>query len=132
VTVFVDTSALLSLMDRSDRDHERVVAALGDLGRAGETLLTSSYTLVEAGALTRRRLGTEAFRRLGQTASRACQVVWVDEELHARAWQLAASRGRRGPGLVDCVSFLVMREVGVDAALALDAHFRREGFRTLP
>lgn len=132
MTVYVDTSALLPLLDRSDRDHPAVVAAVRELGLAAAPLLTASYTLVEAGVLVRSRLGNEAFKRLGLTVDRALQVVWVDEELHGRAWKLAASRGRRGPSLVDCVSFLVMREAGIDAALALDEHFRAEGFRTLP
>jgi predicted nucleic acid-binding protein len=132
MSVLVDTSALLPLLDRSDRDHGAVRQALQDLAARSETLLTTSYTLVEAGALVKRRLGQEAFQRLGETVQSAMSVIWVDEELHGRAWKLAATHGKDGPSLVDCVSFLVMRESQVDTALTLDAHFRDEGFRVLP
>jgi len=60
------------------------------------------------------------------------RVVWVDEGLHAEAWTRAAKEGRDGPSLVDWVSFLVMRRIGVERALALDAHFTRHGFRAFP
>ncbi len=40
-------------------------------------------------------------------------------------------RGRRDLSLVDCVSFVVMRERGVTTALAYDADFEREGFTTI-
>lgn len=56
MTVFVDTSALLPLLDRADGDHAAVVAAVRELADRHETLVTSSYTLVEAGALVKRRL----------------------------------------------------------------------------
>ena len=132
MTVFVDTSALLPLLDQDDRDHEDVVAALRQLAVAREKLVTSSYTLVEAGALVKRRLGSEAFRRLGETMAAAIDVVWVDEELHRRAWAMAAQHGRDGPSLVDCASFLAMRDAHVTTALTLDQHFLAEGFEVLP
>ncbi len=34
-------------------------------------------------------------------------------------------------GLVDCVSFVVMREHGIEAALTTDRHFIQAGFRAL-
>ena len=34
--------------------------------------------------------------------------------------------------LADAVSFLVMAELGIDEALALDRHFRTAGFSTVP
>jgi len=130
--VYVDTSALLPLLDRSDRDHAAVKRAVEVLAREGAPLVTASYVLVEAGALSKRRLGAAAFRALGDVAARAMRVVWVDEGLHADAWTRAAKEGRDGPSLVDWVSFLVMRRIGVERALALDAHFTRHGFRAIP
>ncbi len=34
-------------------------------------------------------------------------------------------------GLVDCVSFVVMRETGITDALTNDKHFRQAGFNAL-
>jgi hypothetical protein len=130
--VFVDTSAFLPLVDRDDRDHGRIVAAVEALADEGAALVTSNYILVECGALIRRRMGVAAFRALGEAVDRAVDVLVVDEETHRRAWAAAAEGTARGPGLVDCSSFVLMREAGIGTALTLDRHFAREGFRILP
>jgi len=130
--VFVDTSAFLPLIDRDDRDHARVVAAIERLEADGADLATSNYVLVECGALVRRRLGLAAFRALGEAVDRAVDVLVVDEDTHRRAWILAAEGTTRGPSLVDHSSFLLMRDLGMTAALSLDRHFASQGFATLP
>jgi predicted nucleic acid-binding protein len=34
--------------------------------------------------------------------------------------------------LTDCLSFVMMRRLKIEAAVAADEHFRQEGFATLP
>ncbi len=87
---------------------------------------------MEAGALVRSRLGTSAFRRLGETIEHGAEVIWVDEELHRRAWKAASRGGKRAPSFVDWVSFLLMAELDITTALARDRHFVQQGFTTLP
>ncbi len=82
--------------------------------------------------LVRRGLGVAAFRALGEAVDSAMDVLWVDEELHHRAWKGASQVGRKGPSLVDFVGFLAMQALRVDTALCLDQHFRDQGFATLP
>lgn len=130
--VYLDTSALLALLDRDDQDHLPVAAAVARLLQDSVRLVTTSYTLVEAGALVRRRLGIAAFKALGDVIDRAAEIVWVDETLHRAAWRNSAAEGRKGASLVDWVGFLVMKGRAIDLALAIDEHFRREGFSTLP
>ena len=60
------------------------------------------------------------------------QTLWVDDEVHDAAVAALLMVGRRGPSLVDCSSFELMRRHGLDEALALDADFRRQGFCVLP
>ncbi len=131
-SIFVDTSALLPLLDRDDQDHDYLVNAVGTLSISQTALVTSSYVLVEAGSLVRSRLGVSAFRRLGEIMERGVEIVWVDEELHRRAWKEASAGGKRAPSLVDWVSFLLMAELDITTALARDRHFVQQGFRILP
>ncbi len=130
--VYADTSALLPIFDRRDGDWARIEPVLARLRDADAPLVTTSYVLVEAGALIQRRVGPEAFRAFGELADVAFEVIWVDEVLHRAAWAATEREGARGPSLVDHVGFLVMRDLGIDTALALDGHFRTQGFRTLP
>lgn len=130
--VCVDTSALLALINGSDAHHAAVVSEVTRLSAEGAAFFTTSYTLVETGALVKDRLGQAAFRSLGEVVERSLDVVWVDEALHRRAWAEAAAATKRGPSLVDCVGFSIMRQLGVGTALAIDAHFRKAGFEVVP
>lgn len=47
-------------------------------------------------------------------------------------WDLFQARGDKSYSFTDCTSFALMRRLGLEEAVALDADFRREGFRVLP
>lgn len=130
MSVFVDTSALYALLDRSDLNHDAAQAALPEL--AGEELVTHSYVLVESVALTHRRLGADAVRALTQTLVRGLTIVWIDEPSHAAGVAALLAALPTAVSLVDMVSFHVMREREIERAFAFDADFRNAGFVTLP
>jgi predicted nucleic acid-binding protein len=125
--VFVDSSALLAILDARDANHERATAMLKASLR-GDGLLTHNYVHVEAEQLVRRRLGAEAATRLLEELLPAIQTLWVDEGIHAQAAAALAGKGR-AVSLVDQVSFALMRSLNVNTALAFDADFDREGYR---
>lgn len=130
--VYVDTSALLALISASDEHHAAVTEAVRRLVEDGARFVTSSYALVETGALVKHRLGSAAFRTLGEVVERSVDIIWIDEALHQLAWADAARAPRRGPSLVDCAGFRVMRTLQIRTALAVDAHFRSAGFAIVP
>jgi predicted nucleic acid-binding protein len=59
------------------------------------------------------------------------QVVYPDPELQGEAWDLFGKWGSAGANAVDCVSFAVMRQLGIRRAFTFDGHFREAGFETL-
>lgn len=132
MTVLVDTSAFLAILDRSDGERDRALATLGDLSRSGVELVTHQYVVVETIALAQRRLGLGAVRRFVDDLLPVADVVWVDQSIHAEALEALLASGSRSVSLVDRVSFLVMRRRGIGTAFAFDDDFAREGFRTVP
>ena len=125
--VFVDTSALLAILDVQDPHHESAT----DMLRAAlqrDDVITHSYVHLEAEQLVRRRLGSAAAARLLQELFPAMRTIWVDEATHAEAVSALAGQGRAA-SLVDQVSFVLMRRMDVDTALAFDADFERAGYR---
>ncbi len=128
---FVDTSALFAFLDRGAAEHDDVVRVMSPLlaGRGG---VTHNYVVVEAEALLHRRRGGVPARRLIQDILPLIHVAWITPELHARAVESHLADMRRRTSLVDHVSFTVMRERGIEEALALDGHFREAGFAVLP
>ena len=123
MSVFVDTSALLAIMDADDASHRRAAAAWKKLLTTDETLLTSSYVVVEVFALVQRRLGMDAVRALESDVIPTLKVVWIDAEIHRRAVAALLAASRKKLSLVDCSSFEVMREYGIRKALTLDRNF---------
>ncbi len=128
---FVDTSALYAFLDRDGDRYEEVVAAMTPL-LAERRGLTHNYVVVEAEALVKRRLGVAVARGLMRDLLPLIEIAWITPELHARAVESHLADSRRRTSLVDHASFVVMRERGIDDALALDRHFREAGFSVKP
>ena len=132
MTTFVDTSALLAVLDADDAEHTRASGTWRELVGGDESLLTTSYVLVEAFALVQARLGLDATRALDADVVPVLRVMWVDEALHRAAMTALLTAQRRDLSLVDCVSFEVMRRAGVRRAFAFDRHFREQSFSPVP
>ena len=107
--------------------HTEAVAALTKVTAQGQGVLTHNYILVESAALLQSRIGLRTALAFLSDAEKFT-VHWVTPRDHADAVALLAERKRRGLSLVDCMSFTVMRNYGVTAALAYDADFEAEGF----
>lgn len=131
MTVFVDTSALVGLLDHDDPRHDAVVAAWAAASDAAR-FLTSNYVVVESFAVARRRLGMASVRALHDRLLPLVEVVFVTAAEHEAATAAFLAADRRGLSFVDCASFAMMRRRGIRTALALDADFGRQGFRVLP
>jgi predicted nucleic acid-binding protein len=54
-----------------------------------------------------------------------------EEPLHQRAVAALLTAGQRDLSLVDCVSFEIIRALGIEAELAFDHHFVQQGFRRI-
>ena len=132
MAVFVDTSALFAALDADDFNHQTAVETWRYLGKSGETPATSNYVLVETIALVSRRLGLPAVRDFQTRFVPLLRVHWVDGPIHEMAVAAMLTTGRRDLSLVDCVSFEVMRQAGLDMAFTFDAHFANRGFRCIP
>ncbi len=133
MTTFVDSSALYALIDDADPAHEPAMVWLEEAsGVEPERLRTHNYVVVETIALVHARLGSTAVRLLIDDVLPACEVAFVDGELHQRATIAFLAGLNRRVSFVDRASFELMRTERIDRAFAFDPDFRREGFDTVP
>jgi len=132
MTVFVDTSALVALLDASEGRHQAAADAWKTLLHEDSALVTSSYVMVETYALVQRRLGLDAARTLTADIMPLVTIDWVDESVHGAGLAALLTANRRHLSLVDCVSFEVMRRRDLTHALALDGDFSTQGFTVMP
>jgi predicted nucleic acid-binding protein len=132
--VFLDTSGIYEAADRGGGRHPEAAAALRDLMESRAQLVTTDLVLAEVHGLTLGRLGPGiALSLLDRLLGSArLELISIDPGVRARAVDLLRTRPDRRISLTDAVSFVVMRDRGVEVALALDEDFNAEGFRTLP
>jgi predicted nucleic acid-binding protein len=129
--VFLDTVSMIAVWNSSDQWHKAADAADRSLLTQGRRLVTTDLVLIECGNAAarhpfRRRVNVlrQSFRDEGLI------VVPTDQEMEA-GWA-AYDRGAAGQaGIVDPVSFIVMRRLGRTEAFTNDRHFQAAGFMTL-
>ena len=132
MSTFVDTSAILAVLDADDRQHARAAAAWQTLIETEDELVVTNYVLVEAFALVQSRLGLKAARTFQQDVVPMLRVSWMGEESHDAAVTALLTAARRRLSLVDCASFDAMRRSGLTRAFSLDRHFGEQGFTLIP
>jgi len=128
--VFVDTSALLTLIDADDPRQLAVLAAFAEC-RADE-LVTHGYVVAESLAVARRRLGVDAAVLLLDDVLPPIALLPVSPEMHAEAQRACRATLPSGTSFVDRVSLVVMEREGITAAIALDRDLARPGLTVLP
>jgi len=132
MSLFIDTSALLALLDADSEDNLRTRDVWTQLVTADQDLVCTNYILLETVALAQKRLGLEAVRTLYEDLIPLLRVIWVDPATHEIAVNTLFAAGRRNLSLVDCTSFAVMRRLGLNEVFALDRDFARQGFLCRP
>jgi predicted nucleic acid-binding protein len=129
VTAFVDTSALIALLDTDDPAHGEVREAWRGAVLDAEGLVATDYVVVEAVAVAERRWGLDAVRALVDELVPLVEIHSVSADERSAAVNALLAAGRRHLSLVDCVSFAMMRRMGIRDYLGADPHFEEQGFR---
>jgi hypothetical protein len=128
--VFADTSFFLASLNPDDQLHERAISVSREVMALR---LTTGFVLLEVGnAMSRAALRSrfvEFYTWLGQHPG--VRIVPVSEDLFHRGYELYAAREDKDWSLTDCISFIVMREEELQAALTHDQHFEQAGYKAL-
>ena len=130
--IFVDTSAIYAVLDRDDDYHQAARESWQKLLRSSSTLVTHNYVLIETSALAQSRLGMPALRAIEEILTPVLRVQWITQAHHATAVEMLLTAQRKKLSVVDCASFLIMREQGISEAFTFDKHFSEQGFSMVP
>ncbi len=128
--VFVDTSALLTLLDRADARHEAARDCL--IGLRDADLVTSGYVVAESLAVARRRFGVDGAITLIDDLLPLIDVVAVDAATHAAALARYRRSLPSGTSFVDQVSLELMKREAIDTAFVFDTDFAGAGVNVIP
>lgn len=130
-SVFLDTVGLIGVWDTADQWHSAAAPVFLQLLASGRPVITTTLVLFECGNAAARR----PYR-----ASVDDLRVWLAANgyLHEplpgdldAAWADYRSGNVTSAGIVDLVSFAVMRRLGITEAFTNDKHFTAAGFEVL-
>ena len=128
--IFIDTGFVIALINERDRYHEqaRTLADQYD----GQPMLITDAVFLEIGNALALGFKKEASEIIADfLASDEVKVVRLSPKLFDEAFALYKKYHDKEWGLVDCVSFVVMRQEKISQALAFDQHFAQAGFEAL-
>jgi predicted nucleic acid-binding protein len=138
IPLFLDTSFIVARYNPSDSNAAAAMAWLDEAaGRRGPPVktITTDYVFDEVitAVLARtRRHSSAAGAGLALRNSRSCEISVINREMVERAWALFLARPDKTWSLTDCTSFVVMRALGLKAALTFDQNFAEAGFEMVP
>ena len=131
--VFLDTAYAIALSVETDSFHERALELADEIEAQKIKLVTTRAILLEIGnALSNVRFRKAAVELLDSLEmDKNVMIVSLGEELYESGFKLYRSRMDKEWGLVDCVSFVAMKQLGITEALTTDLHFQQAGFVAL-
>ncbi|MGO8744432.1 MAG: type II toxin-antitoxin system VapC family toxin [Thermoguttaceae bacterium] len=129
--VFLDTVGMIAVWDDTDQWHAAAHAAYRELLAQGRRLVATSLVLCECGNAAARRPYRTDVNELRKFLIQEQLIMDPAPEEVDEAWR-AYDRGEAGEaGIVDHISFVVMRRLGLTHAFTNDRHFQAAGFTIL-
>ncbi len=128
--VFVDTLFIVAVINKQDQYHQKAL----ELGRNFDNfyLVTSDAILLEVGNALSSKYKNEAVAIIDTFLnSEEIEVIRLNPNLFAEALNLYRQYQDKSWGLVDCISFVIMKQLKINQALTFDKHFIQAGFQAL-
>ncbi|MFN5953585.1 MAG: type II toxin-antitoxin system VapC family toxin [Dolichospermum sp.] len=128
--IFVDTLFIVALINKRDQYHQKAL----ELSEEYENypLITTDAVFLEVGNALSNNYKNEAVELMESfLESDDVEVIRLNPDLFDEALSLYKKHQDKSWGLVDCISFVVMKRYEVTQALTFDRHFIQAGFQAL-
>lgn len=127
---FVDTAFVIAWVNADDALHLKAIELLN--AHKDSPWLTTDCVLLEIGNSLARNFRPKAVETIENflTADEVT-IIELNTNLFSQAFKLYRTYDDKTWGLIDCVSFVVMKEYAITDALTNDRHFRQAGFNAL-
>lgn len=127
---FVDTAFILAIVSEKDELHQKARDLVKTYGMM--TWLTTDLVLYEVANSLARNAKPQAQKIISDfLEADGVEIIYASPALFRKGFALYCKYADKTWGLIDCVSFIVMRENGIIDALTNDRHFRQAGFNAL-
>lgn len=132
--MLLDSSFVIAAKLERDQNHEVARQYWLELLRSDALLTTTSFILDEIATFLNARGDHAAVVEAGEilSGSPSVDVDYLDSGLFRRGWAHFKRHGDKGYSLTDCISFVVMQDLGLTRALTFDRHFVQAAFEAVP
>ena len=130
---FLDSNGWVALLNEDDALHLRADALWVEFSRARREVVLTDWIIAETGNGLARTPARNWFVETVQQMNRnpRVRIVSITPSLVERALLLYSDRPDKTWGLVDCASFVIMKDEGITEAFTSDRHFEQAGFTCL-
>jgi uncharacterized protein len=129
--IFLDTVGLIARWDGRDQWHQLADDAFQRIMAERAVAVTTEAILLECGNALARTKMRSAVVVLRESLAAGDRLIIPEAEDTERAWREYEQGDAGAPGIVDLISFQVMRRLGISEAFTNDRHFKAAGFTTL-
>lgn len=129
---FLDTSYLVAITHKKDQYHREAIKVSKMLEKPVKLITTEAILMEYGNLLSRIKVREQAFRFIQiLRETEHTEIISIDSEIFEKGLKLFGKYKDKEWRLVDCSSFVVMREMGLSHALTSDRHFEQAGFTIL-
>jgi uncharacterized protein len=131
-TMLVDTSGWGNLIDPTQPFHANAASLYRLARQEKHRIITTNYIISEVVALLTSPLRIPKSQIIAfmqsLKSSPYVEILHINPETDAQAWQLLTNRADKAWSLVDCSSFVIMQQEKITEALTNDHHFAQASF----
>ena len=131
--ILLDTSALIALSDRKDKNHEKAVKFFKEVVKRTRFVLPKHVLIEYIDGVTKRIGKGKAIEELENILNSKLVIIEFEKR---RDWEKAIEYFKRYDDkeidLTDCITFAIMERLKIKEAFTFDNDFKVHGFITLP
>ncbi len=133
--IYMDTTALIALANKKDKNHEKAVKFLKSKLKEGAIFVIGRPVFAEFLSGASKIIGKKKAIELYEayTKSEFVRIEKENEEDWKKAWKIFLKYDDQdGMDVIDCLSFAIMERLGLKKAFTFDKDFEIYGFSKLP
>lgn len=129
MTYFMDTSYVLALYDKKDKYHSKANELKKSFNDSDKFVLSDAVILEIGNGLSEPKFRNDVTSFITEIRSSTnFRILHLSKRILQGGLNIFSSYQDKYWGLVDCISFFIMKEQNISNALTADSHFKQAGF----